>query len=336
MAKRPRRSKSDRESVEVLARLPQADSEVWQADIRRAPAWVRIAGVLQRPWMILVTSRTRDLVLAHEMPEGEPDIEMLWQNLATAMESPDVGQPQRPLRIEVGSELHQRELAGALERIGIRCVVRSELEHLEFVLDDLARHLQGGRNIPSLLDVPGMTRRQVARYYTAAAAFYRRRPWEMVPSDSPIRVECDKYQSGPWYGVVMGQSGMVFGLALHEGESALDELLRGAVDEREGMRRASAISLMFGDKFEIAVKDLDASDLEQWEVADAHAFPLVLRVNPGRALRAPLVWELELLEACLWAIPDFLAMPDVPEVCVKVPSVGEGFALRLGWPRADR
>ena len=42
-------------------------------------------------------------------------------------------------------------------------------------------------------------------------------------------------------------------------------------------------------------------------MAGPEAYPLVLRINPGMAVRPPLAWELELLEACLRAIPKFLA-----------------------------
>ena len=333
MAKRRGESKQGDESDAGLADLPQVADEVWQADIRRVPAWIRIAGVLQRPWMIFVTNRTCDQVLAHAMPDDAPDAEMLWRNLAAAMGSPLVGEPHRPVRIELRNERYRSELAPALDRIGVASVVRPDLDHVDFVLDDLARELSGGSRVPSLLDAPGMKRRQVGRYYTAAASFYRRRPWEQVTSDRPIRVECGKFHSGPWYAVVMGQSGMVFGAALHEGEDGLEQILTGGEDEAESIRRTSAISLMYSEQFEIAVKDLDASEVDQWEVAGPHAFPLAIRLNPGRAVRALLTWELELLEACLWAIPDFLEAGDVPEARVRVPSLGEDLELLLSWPR---
>jgi hypothetical protein len=40
--------------------------------------------------------------------------------------------------------------------------------------------------------------------------------------------------------------------------------------------------------------------------AGPEAFPSVLRVNQGLAIRTPLKWELELLEGCLRTIPEFL------------------------------
>ncbi len=314
-----------------LGELPQVADEVWQADIRRSPAWVRIAGVLQRPWMILVTNSTEDLVLAHAMPDRPPSAEMLWENLAEAMQSPEVGIPHRPAQVHLRAEPLRQALLECLEGIGIQCLVRGKLEHLEFVLDDLAKHLQGGRSIPSLVEVPGVESAQVARYFKAAAEFYRRRPWEHVTSDTPIKVECGKFESGPWYAVVMGQSGMVYGLALHEGEEVLNAILAQGEAEMENIRKTSAISLMYGEKFEISVKDLDAADDGHWSVANPAAYPFAIRGNPGRAVRAPLSWELQLLEACLWALPDFLRLGAAQGARVKVPSVAEDMELRLSW-----
>lgn len=329
----PERRKGENGSSKAarLGELPQVADEVWQADIRRSPAWVRIAGVLQRPWIVLVTNSTEDLVLAHQMPSSAPDCGMLWESLAAAMQSPQVGVPHRPAQVQFREESFQRQLGTLLAELSIDCVVLGQLDHLEFVLDDLARHLQDGRTVPAMVEVPGVSRGQVRRYFEAAATFYRRRPWEQVVSDTPIRVECDKFHSGPWYAVVMGQSGMIFGVALHEGDQLLRAILRSGTAEMESVRKTTAISLMYGEQFEISVKDLDAAEEGGWAVAGPEAYPFAVRVNPGRAVRAPLAWELELLEACLWAIPDFLQMDAADAARFKVPHVAENLELRLSW-----
>src|SRR5262249_41495983 len=46
--------------------LPHED-DVWQADFRQLPTWIRGGGKPVRPWVVLVTSRSSDLVLAHQM-----------------------------------------------------------------------------------------------------------------------------------------------------------------------------------------------------------------------------------------------------------------------------
>jgi hypothetical protein len=63
---------------------------------------------------------------------------------------------------------------------------------------------------------------------------------------------------------------------------------------------------------------VEAVRLHGFEVAGPNAYPLAFRMEAGRRFRSPVAWELELLEACLWVIPDFLKRagdrkPDVYE-----------------------
>jgi tetratricopeptide (TPR) repeat protein len=60
--------------------LPQA-FDLWQADFRPLPHWVRIAGRPVRPWVVLVTSPGNDLILANRLAEDEPTPALLWDTL---------------------------------------------------------------------------------------------------------------------------------------------------------------------------------------------------------------------------------------------------------------
>jgi tetratricopeptide (TPR) repeat protein len=51
--------------------LPQ-EHDVWQADFEQMPNWIKIAGEMVRPWTVLVTSRSGDLVLGHQMSDAVP------------------------------------------------------------------------------------------------------------------------------------------------------------------------------------------------------------------------------------------------------------------------
>jgi hypothetical protein len=66
------------------------------------------------------------------------------------------------------------------------------------------------------LDMPGVTPAQVGSFYEAAAGFFRQAPWKKVGDEAAIQVGCAKFPSGPWYAVVMGQSGLTTGLALYD------------------------------------------------------------------------------------------------------------------------
>ena len=68
----------------------------------------------------------------------------------------------------------------------------------------------------------------------------------------------------------------------------------------------------------------------RWAVTGPEAHPLVIRINPGRVMRPPLVWELELLEGCLLAIPEFLAEKNAALVKTVAAASGE-LTVRLSW-----
>ena len=74
---------------------------------------------------------------------------------------------------------------------------------------------------------------EVGSFYAAAADFYRRKPWQQVPGDTVIKAACDKFRSGPWYAVVMGQSGVQQGLAIYEDLDSLDAMIAGGGSDEE-------------------------------------------------------------------------------------------------------
>jgi hypothetical protein len=130
----------------------------------------------------------------------------------------------------------------------------------------------------------------------------------------------------------MGQSGIEQGLALYEDLKLLHSLLAGNLTDEEYARRTSALSVTYGEAFDMAAEDFDAAEEHEWTVAGPDAYPCVLRVNPGMAVRTPLKWELDLLEGCLHAIPDFLSRHiDKAEIPVSLSSGPSTFVLeRLG------
>jgi tetratricopeptide (TPR) repeat protein len=294
------------ESPEDLLALPQEPGEIWQAGVRLMPAWITGEGQPYRASVTVVVSRADDLVLAHQLTPERPPAERLWEAVLQAIRQPARGSPHRPGMIEVDAAEDHEALRTLLDRAGVECVARERLERLDFVFDDMASHLGGPGQFPALLDVPGLDLAQVGSFYAAAAEFYRRKPWQHVPGDTLIKVECDKYRSGPWYAVVMGQSGVQQGLAVYEDLPALQRLITGNAPEEESARGMSALSLMFSEAFEMPIRDLDAVEKHGWPVAGPEAYPLVMHINPGLAMRPPLAWELEILEGCLRSIPDFL------------------------------
>ena len=292
--------------LDELASLPQNMGESWQADVRRLPGWLEQGGELRRPWASLVTSRDEHTVLTQNLTMDPPPDEWIWKNVVDAIHRPLMGEPHRPGIVEVGSDAFQRVLYDRLEAIGVRCVVADDLEQIDEIFRQLGKFLSGGKASPPLVEVPGVQLDDIRGFYEAAAEFYRAAPWRLVPGDTTLKIECQKFNTHTWYGVVMGQSGLVLGLALYEDLGMLQRLFTGSGSDEEMSRQATGLSVMYGEAFEIPIADLDAAERHGWPVVGPEAYPNPIYVNPGRSMRPPLAWELELLEGCLRAIPQFL------------------------------
>ena len=269
---------------EEIGSLPIEPGETWQAESRPMPAWITGEGAPYRPWVALVVSQTDDLILAHQTMRERPRATWLWESILQAIRQPAVGEPHRPGLIEVNSQEQREALLPLLDPIGIECVAVERLAYLDSAFDSMAQHFVG-QGPPAIMDAPGIQPEQAGDFYAAAAEFYRRKPWQRVPSDTIIKVKCAKYRSGPWYAVVMGQSGVEQGLALYEDPAALKAMIAGNASEAENARGMSAISLMFSEAFNLSTQDLDAAEKLGWQVAGPEAYPLVIRINPGPAVR---------------------------------------------------
>lgn len=308
--------------------LPQRPEETWQAVVEQLPIWVPNDGEAKRPWVGLVADVHSEAILATEIKADEPVDELLINIVWRALTGPGVGDAHRPGAIQVATEREREVLARHLESVGVQCVTGSDLQGVRGLIDELGAHLGGSQHRKALIHTPGVTLRQIGGLFEASAAFYRARPWRQIPGDHVIRVACERFSSGPWYAVVMGQSGIEQGLALYEDAELLRKLLSGRLSDEESRRRTSALSVTYGEAFDVAAEDLDAAHEHGWIVAGPEAYPCVLRVNPGMAVRTPLKWELELLEGCLRAIGDFVGRK-VSQADVPVRVAGESMIVRL-------
>lgn len=315
--------------VGELTDLPLEPGEVWQADVRRLSTWVSEDGVPQRPCAAMVANCTETLILAQQVSVGEPQPEMVPNAVLAAILTPAMGERHLPGTIEVNSEEVRQLLTPHLGPLGVECCVVPELDQLDFIYGEMERELASPDEMMALIDTPGVTLDHVAGFFDAAAEFYRRQPWRHVPASQVIRIDCSRFTSGTWYAVVMGQSGMTLGLAMYEDLELLRAIIR---DEENTDRRHAGMSVMFGEAFEISARDLSAAEKNGWSIAGPEAYPIILRLNPGIAVRPPLRWELELAEACLRAIPAFLnRKAQTGEARMAVPTAAGELDLTLRW-----
>ena len=132
----------------------------------------------------------------------------------------------------------------------------------------------------------------------------------------------------------MGQSGLTTGLALYDELNAIRQILAPDSDNEESARETVVFSVTFGEEWEIPVADLEACKKYGWQVARPDAFPEIFRKERGMSVRPPLQWELELMEGCLRAVPDFVKrhkQDDPAKEQMTIP-VGSGeLRMILSW-----
>jgi hypothetical protein len=301
-----------------IASLPQRHQAIWQADVQRLPLWLDVDGESKRPFASLVADLNSGAILATMIECDEPPDDLLLKSVWQALCAPAIGPAHRPGTIQVASDGQREILAKPLAAIGVGCVACSELAQVRTLINELASQI-GGPSNRSLIHSPDVTTAQLGDFFEAAEHFYRARPWREVPGDCVIRIASDRFKSGPWYAVVMGQSGIEQGLAIYEDLRLLRKMIAGQLSDEEAGRRTSAISMTYGEASELAPQDMDALEEHGWPVAGPDTYPCVLRVNPGLAIRTPLKWELELLEGSLRALPDFLVRRvDTAEIAVPL------------------
>ena len=183
----------------------------------------------------------------------------------------------------------------------------------------------------------GVTPTQARDFYRAAASFYRQVTWRSAGADEPIEVKCEPLEVGPRFAIVLGKKGDVKGLWLCDDWKTCLLVERGQYQAIAEHLRYTA--LQFGGRTEVSPDDLERVRRHGFEVAGSRAYPVVLRKEPGEDFRSPDAGELELLEACLWVIPDILKRagdrkPDVYEYAFK--GADGKMTLDLSWVRKER
>ncbi|MGC8639283.1 MAG: tetratricopeptide repeat protein [Isosphaeraceae bacterium] len=318
---------------ERLARLPR-QFDVWQADDRQFGHRIKERGEVFRPWLVIVISQTNDLVQAQDLLRDPPTTDLLWDQLANAIEKPIAGaKPHRPTELQVRRGSMWLELAPHLEELGIKVVAVEQVDHLNELLDMLQGQLED-HGPPGLMATEGLDTPLLQEFYKGAAGFYRSAPWRKLPQEATFRVFCDRFKGGPWYAVVMGQGGMTFGLSLYDNLQTLKTLWEGGMDAAEHAERVEAFTVLFVDQTEVPDADFDAVQKFNLELAAPEAYSWVFHKARGMNLRPPLLWEVQLLAGCLRAFPDFLAHRghgDPREYQTRVSIGSESADLVLSW-----
>jgi hypothetical protein len=318
----------DRKQVAALPRR----SDVWQFDARPARSPVPVDDQLVVPWLSFVTSFTDEAIVGFDMSHEEPTLAEAEQLLLRTMCQPQAGEPHRPTAIQVQREHWATGLRAKLESLNVEIQVSESLEDIDQVYEDFNADLAAGQEATGLLDMPGVNPEAVGGLFDAAAYFFEQAPWKKA-GERPIQIACSQFESGPWYAVLMGQGGMTRGLVLYDRLETVLRIQEGDLSEEENARLTSGLTMVFGGKDDLLLKDVEAAALHGWKVAAKDAFPTVYRIEPGLSMRPPLAWEVQLLEGCLRVIPEFVRKKTrrLAPLELAVPTAGGELQIVVSW-----
>src|SRR6185295_6330883 len=136
-------------------------------------------------------------------------------------------------------------------------IFRPQLDEADFILEEMKRLMHPADQAPALVETPVLTAALGASFYDAAAAYFRRRPWNDLPSNATIQVDCPQlgeFGPGRWYAVVLGQAGQTLGLAVYSDLRDIEAIVGGCCSDDE-RKHGTAVSLIYGENFEIPIAD---------------------------------------------------------------------------------
>ncbi|MBI3865548.1 MAG: hypothetical protein HY290_27055 [Planctomycetia bacterium] len=320
-----------------LAGVPQRYEAIWQATVSRLPTWLREGGRMVRPWSILIVDHTEHKIVGQDVLTREPDADLLFDCLAQTMRKPQYGKPQRPSEIQVRDEPIWNAVQTHLQEIGVDCIYRPQLEEADYVQSEMQNMMALERQSPALVDIENFHSSQGANFFQAAADYFRRAPWQRVPSDTAIRIDCPQlaeFGAARWFAIVLGQGGQTFGLALYSELGDVQRLCGGCCSPGDGSTTGTCLSMLFGEAFEVPIGDLLAAEKHHWPIAGPESYPLVLCAEDTSSPRTAQPWELQLLEASLRAVPDFVEQHpyyDDSAAAARVPMIAGPLKFTLSW-----
>jgi tetratricopeptide (TPR) repeat protein len=299
-----KKQRSDAPSIDAVLLQP---GEVWQIDARQSAEWVQEGTDRFRPWVVVILSSTRQLIMASEICRALPAPEMICDLFNRAIVAPMMSEPMRPETVQLSRADWRVKLFEHCESQGVNVVVRDDLPEIDELFDTLTEQLDVEQESPikPLIAISGITPEWLGGFFGSASKYYQRKPWQLVDGEMAIRVDAPTLTKKTWYASVMGQSGIEQGLALYDNLKELRRIFDGAGDfqSAQGM---SALSLMFGESLQLSPRDLAAQEKHHWDVAGPEAYPCVLRVKKRMKLISPTMEEMKVMRVCLDAIPAFL------------------------------
>jgi tetratricopeptide (TPR) repeat protein len=292
------------------ADLPQY-SETWYYAFRKLRIWITPADKPpHRPYAAIVVDLKSESIinfsLTQKIPSPKDAESLLRKSMLQPLEGSEFN-PHRPRQVHFENGVLNKALTPALQILGIECRHRPQHASLDHIFHPMEDHMRGREEAEGLLKQKGVTVRQVECLFQAAAEYFQAEPWVELSDEDVLSIRLPSMKA-PYYGIVMGQAGIAYGLVMRK---TWKDVLKSYLQDDDPMRSLPADgenSLFFDDITLLPFDDLEAVERYGWPIAAKNAYPVAIIVQPDRdpSLSRPdrdmLLWY----EAALRAIPIFV------------------------------
>jgi hypothetical protein len=316
--------------------LPLSKGEIWEVGRRALEVSVDdLARKGERPEIVLVvqTGEEGGVVRGEAMTSSAPHT-VLADIVVRAMREPLLGKPRRPAVLRVGSSAEAELLATAPAITGVALEVAGQLvalarfqAHMELQLGGLSSdyRTQAAR-AGETLSAEGLQ-----AFFRAARQFYREAMWEAYGDEVMFELTLQSAQGAgkTLYGIIIGELGQEFGLALYPSLEALQQFYNASLEhldqftdlvqpttrpdtaqlqrEAEAMAdllQVSTLCLTYTPQRDVPSPLVEEAKQYKLPLANKSAFPLVMRTGQG-GMRAATARELADMCVALGAILDW-------------------------------
>jgi len=322
--------------------LPLSRGEVWEVGRRELD--ISVPDLTRRgeqPEVVLVvqTGGEGGVVLGDVVTSSAP-LTALADIVLRAMREPLIGKPRRPEVLRVSSAGEAELLAASPGITGVVLEVTGHLTALESLQAHMELQLGGlqsdyrtqAARAGERLSVEGLR-----AFYRVARQFYREAMWGDYGDEALFEIVCQPEQgvSKTLYGIIIGQLGEEFGLALYPSLEALQQFYESSLEhleqfadappraktrhdtaqarrEAEAMAellQVSTLCLTYTRQHDVPPPLVEEVKQFRLPLASRAAFPLVMRTGEG-GMRAATAVELADMYVALGAILDWDARID--------------------------
>ena len=318
--------------------LPLSKGEIWEVGRRALEVSIAdLAGKSERPEVLLVVQAGGEggVVLGDAITSSAPPA-VLVDVVVRAMREPLLGKPRRPEVIRVGTAAEAEILATAPAITGIALEVAGPLDalarfqaHMELQLSGMSSDYRTqATRAGETLSPEGLQ-----TFFRTARQFYREAMWETYGDEVLFELTLQTAQGAgkTLYGIIIGELGQEFGLALYPSLEALQEFYNASLThldqfpqlmqpgparrpeaeqwqrEAEAMAdllQVSTLCLTYTPQRDVPPALVEEAKQGKLPMANKSAFPLVMRTGQG-GMRVATALELADMYVAMVAIMDW-------------------------------